>query len=65
LTDREVEVLGLLVAGRTNREMADELGVGVRTVDSHVSTIYRKVGARGRVEAVSFAIANGMAPEDP
>ncbi len=66
LSKREAEVLGLLAAGLTNKELATRLHVSVRTVDTHVSSIYRKVGARGRVEAVAFAMAHGIggAPQD-
>lgn len=60
LSQREAEVLGLLAAGLTNKEVAARLQVGVRTVDSHVSSIYRKVGARRRGEAVAFAMAHGI-----
>jgi DNA-binding NarL/FixJ family response regulator len=60
LSRREAEVLGLLAAGLTNKEVAARLHVGVRTVDSHVSSIYRKVGARRRGEAVAFAMAHGL-----
>jgi DNA-binding CsgD family transcriptional regulator len=68
LSKREAEVLGLLAAGLTNKEVAGRLHVGVRTVDSHVSSIYRKVGARRRGDAVAFAMAHGIgggAVQDP
>ena len=66
LSKREAEVLGLLAAGLTNKELATRLHVSVRTVDTHVSSIYRKVGVRGRVEAVAFAMAHGIGgtPQD-
>ena len=60
LSKREAEVLGLLAAGLTNKEVAARLHLSVRTVDTHVSAIYRKVGARHRTEAVAFALANGI-----
>jgi DNA-binding NarL/FixJ family response regulator len=60
LSKREAEVLGLLADGLTNKEVAAALHLSVRTVDTHVSSIYRKVGARHRTEAVAFALANGI-----
>lgn len=55
LTGREREVLRLLAAGRTNREIADELFVAVGTVKAHVHRIYGKLDARGRTEAAAIA----------
>jgi DNA-binding NarL/FixJ family response regulator len=55
LTSRELEVLRLLVTGLTNRAIADELVVAVRTVDSHVSSILTKLGVSSRSGATSFA----------
>ena len=55
LTERELEVLGLLVTGRTNAEIARDLFVAVGTVKAHVNNIYRKLGARNRAEAISRA----------
>lgn len=52
LSERELEVLHLLVSGRTNREIASDLFVTVGTVKSHVSNIYGKLGARNRAEAL-------------
>jgi len=55
LTGRELEVLGLLATGLTNRMIADELVVTVRTVDTHVSSILTKLGVSSRSAATSFA----------
>lgn len=52
LTRREVEVVILLVQGRSNQEIADELYLGLSTVKSHVSNIYSKLGAKSRSEAM-------------
>lgn len=53
LTDREAEILRLVAAGSTDREIADGLVVSVRTVESHVASILRKLGARNRTEAAA------------
>ena len=60
LTEREVEVLALISSGLTNREVAARLQLGVRTIDSHVATLYRKVGARRRADAVAYGLAHGL-----
>jgi LuxR family transcriptional regulator, maltose regulon positive regulatory protein len=57
LTDRELEVLGLLATGTTNREIADDLVVTVETVKKHVSHILDKLGAANRTQAVARARA--------
>ena len=53
LTDRELEVIERLAAGRTNREIADELVLSVRTVDRHVARIFEKLGVNSRAAAAS------------
>lgn len=64
LTPREVEVLRLIAAGKSNQEIASELVLSVRTVERHVSTIYEKIGATGktaRAVATAYAIGRGLA----
>lgn len=56
LTDRQVEILGLLGAGLTNAQIAQRLVVSVRTVDHHVSAVLQKLDVRTRREAVAAAI---------
>jgi LuxR family maltose regulon positive regulatory protein len=53
LSDRELEVLHLLVAGFTNPEIADQLVISVGTVKTHVHNIYSKLGVRNRSEAIN------------
>ena len=53
LTAREEEVLRLLGKGRRSKEIADELGVGIGTVNTHVRHIYEKLHVRSRAEAVA------------
>jgi ATP/maltotriose-dependent transcriptional regulator MalT len=55
LSERELEVLTLLASGRPNREIARDLFVAVGTVKTHTNNIYRKLGARNRVEALARA----------
>jgi pimeloyl-ACP methyl ester carboxylesterase/DNA-binding CsgD family transcriptional regulator len=61
MTAREVEVLRLIAAGRSNRQIADELAISVNTADRHVSNILTKIAASNRAEAASFAVRNGLA----
>jgi DNA-binding CsgD family transcriptional regulator len=60
LTRREVEVLRLLAAGRTNHEIAAALYLSVSTVERHVANIYGKIGACGRASATAYAFAHGL-----
>jgi len=60
LSPRELEVLGLLVMGRSAREIGAELVLGTRTVERHISNIYRKIGAHNRAQATAFALDNGL-----
>ena len=52
LTEREREVLSLLVAGHQNKAIASELDVAVSTIESHVHSILNKLGVSTRLEAV-------------
>jgi len=62
LTDREMQVLGLMAAGRSNREIADELVVVLDTVKKHVGHILDKLGAANRTQAVARARVVGLLP---
>ncbi len=55
LSGREIEVLRLVALGRTNREIAAELGISERTVDRHVSNIYTKLDVSSRAAATAYA----------
>ncbi len=55
LTRRELEVMRLVAAGRTNREIADRLVLSTRTIDMHVRNILAKLGCRSRTEAATKA----------
>src|SRR5262245_10996042 len=60
LTPREQEILGHLVSGKTNKEIARLLDLQEITVKLHVRSIFRKLGVRNRVEAVNAAARSGM-----
>jgi DNA-binding NarL/FixJ family response regulator len=62
LTSAERQVAGLVAAGRTNREAAAELYMALRTVEAHLSAVYRKLGVRSRSElARTWAERPGLA----
>ncbi|MHB1928806.1 MAG: response regulator [Acidimicrobiales bacterium] len=60
LSQRESEVLALMVAGLSNRAIAGRLVVGEETVKSHASSVYRKLGVGDRTAAVATAIREGI-----
>jgi DNA-binding NarL/FixJ family response regulator len=64
LTARETDVLGLLTRGRSNKEIAAELGLGLRTVESHVSSVLAKLGVSSRTEAVGYALSRRLVPPE-
>lgn len=60
LTPREVDVLHLLVKGRSNKQMASEMRVGLRTAEGYVSNLLAKCGVRSRTELALFALGNNL-----
>jgi DNA-binding CsgD family transcriptional regulator len=60
LSPRETEVLRLLAAGRSNKEIAATLGMSVRTAERHIANLYMKIDAAGRAEAIAFAHRLGL-----
>jgi len=61
LTPREAEVLRLIAAGQSNREIARTLFVSEATVKTHVNRIFAKTGARDRAQALRYAYTHGYA----
>ncbi|MEB3299730.1 MAG: response regulator transcription factor [Candidatus Sericytochromatia bacterium] len=60
LTPREREVLALLAAGHTNREIADQLAIGLRTVETHRARLQDKLGLQGRASLQAWARSTGL-----
>jgi two-component system, NarL family, nitrate/nitrite response regulator NarL len=60
LTGRELDVLDYLALGLTVKQVATRLGLSPRTVDTHIAKLYRKLGVKNRVQAISRAAALGL-----
>lgn len=63
LTDREAEVLALITQGKSNAEVAELSCLSPNTVKSYIRTIYRKIGAESRTQAVLWGVAHGFTPD--
>jgi DNA-binding NarL/FixJ family response regulator len=61
LTGRQHEVLRGIAAGRSDAEIADALGIGVRTVETHVANVYARLDVANRAEAAAVAVRLGLA----
>jgi DNA-binding NarL/FixJ family response regulator len=61
LTAREAEVLTLIAKGLSNRELQEKLFVSEATVKTHTNSIFSKIGARDRAQAVTYAYQHGLA----
>jgi predicted ATPase/DNA-binding CsgD family transcriptional regulator len=64
LTQREIEILRLIAAGKSNKKIAEELVLSVRTIERHISNIYKKIGVYGstaRAAATAYAFTHGLA----
>jgi DNA-binding NarL/FixJ family response regulator len=60
LSAREVEVLCLVAAGKSNREVAEQLVISVNTVFQHMRSILNKTGCANRTEAAAYALRHGL-----
>ena len=60
LTDRERQVLSQVVTGRTNREIGEALGISIKTVDRHRTSVMGKTGSRNAAELIAYALREGL-----
>ncbi len=63
LSDRERNVLRMMAIGHSNKEIAAELAISIKTVEVHKANAMRKLGLHGRIDVVRFAILNGWLQE--
>jgi DNA-binding NarL/FixJ family response regulator len=63
ITDREVEVLRMVAAGHTNKNIAEVLDISVKTVEVHKANAMRKLALHGRADVVRYAVLNGWLRE--
>ncbi len=63
LSEREAEVLALIVQGHSNLDIAEQLFLSLNTVKTYIRSAYRKIGARRRVGAVLWGMEHGFAPD--
>ncbi len=61
LTTREVEVLCRIAAGMSNQRIGDDLCLSVRTVERHMTNLYRKINAHSKAQATAYALRRGLA----
>jgi DNA-binding CsgD family transcriptional regulator len=62
LSGREMEMLRLLIDGLGNQEIAERMGVSVRTAQAHVANAMRKTGTRTRTQLAVYALRAGLVP---
>ncbi|MBA2955519.1 helix-turn-helix transcriptional regulator [Nocardioides sp. MAH-18] len=60
LSDREEEVLALIVAGLSNREIAERAFISINSVKTYIRSAYRKIGVSSRSQAVAWGLRNGL-----
>ncbi len=60
LTEKETEILKLLIRGYDNREIAEALCVSIHTVKAHLTSVFRKLNVKNRTKAILFAMSNNM-----
>jgi len=63
LTDRESEVLALITQGMSNAEVADLTYLSPNTIKTYIRSIYRKIGASSRTQAVLWGVEHGFRPD--
>ena len=62
LTPRETQTAELLALGATNTEIADDLGISIKTVDTHRGHLLKKLGLRNNAALARFALRSGLVP---
>tara|TARA_R110000787_G_scaffold137495_3_gene251056 strand:+ start:2460 stop:3113 length:654 start_codon:yes stop_codon:yes gene_type:complete len=60
LTARERQILNLVVSGQTNREIGETLGISIKTVDRHRTSVMQKANARSAAELIAYALREGL-----
>ncbi|MEO9462346.1 MAG: response regulator transcription factor [Marinomonas sp.] len=60
LTGRERQILNLVVSGKTNREIGETLGISIKTVDRHRTSVMSKADARSAAELIAYALREGL-----
>lgn len=60
LTSRELEIMHLVLGGKTNKDIASEIRISVKTVEFHLDKVYRKLGVQTRMMAGIWAMQNGL-----
>ena len=60
LTAREAQILRKVAEGSTNKEIASDFDLAVSTVERHLVNLYTKIGARGRADAIAFALRHRL-----
>ena len=65
LTDRETDVLRLLAMGQSNKEIAQTLSIGEKTVKTHVSNVLAKLSVTSRTQAALYAVRIGLVEAPP
>ena len=58
LTEREKEVLELIIQGKSNPQIANELILSIHTVKAHLESIYKKLGVHNKVQAAIYTVIN-------
>lgn len=60
LTDRELEIVRLVAAGKKNKEVAEQLSISERTVRTNLTSVFQKLGVRDRIGLVMYALRHGL-----
>ena len=63
LTQRELQILQLVIAGKTNKAIAYEIQISEKTVEFHLDNVYSKLGTRSRLMASIWALQHGIEVE--